>query len=84
MDERTMRAVGAAHGLARALREFDPEPADEFVALPLATPDDVFRWGLTLSEAGVERLTRLLQAASPVPAPAGRRPRHLHVVREAS
>ncbi|MGQ3551723.1 hypothetical protein [Streptomyces rochei] len=82
MDERTLRSVAAAHGLARALREFDPDPSDEFVAAPLATTDDTFRWEMTLSEAGVERLTRLLETVGPSPT---RRPaRHLRLVREAS
>jgi hypothetical protein len=86
MDARTLSAVAAAHGLSRALAEFDPEAqTDPMVTVELGTAgDDTIRWTPVLSEVGVERLTRLLRAAAPMPAPASRRPRHLRVVGEAS
>jgi hypothetical protein len=85
MDERTLRAIGAIHGLIRALEEFDPDGS----IAPLArlqittTGDDGILWDPQLSEEGVVRLTALLRAAAPKPSPA-RPVRHLRLVGEAS
>lgn len=62
VDERTLRAVALGHRLARLLRAIDPDPTDEFLAAPLHTPDGTFQWTLTVSEAGAEQLTELLEA----------------------
>ncbi|WP_030169019.1 hypothetical protein [Streptomyces sp. NRRL S-813] len=66
MNERDLRAVALGHRLARLLRALDPNPADAFLALPIHTVDGVpggtFQWQLTVSEAGVEQLTQLLEA----------------------
>lgn len=61
MDERVIRAATLGHRLARLLRAIDPDPMDEFLAVPIRTPDDTFLWTLTVSEAGVEQLTGLLE-----------------------
>lgn len=57
------RALQLGHRLARLLVVLDPEPtAAPLLRLPIRTHDDVFAWDLELSEAGVEGLTRLLEA----------------------
>ncbi|MER8004789.1 hypothetical protein [Streptomyces sp. NPDC094149] len=57
------RAVELGHRLARLLRALDPEPdAAPLLKFPIRTADGVFAWDLELSEAGVEGLTRLLEA----------------------
>jgi hypothetical protein len=57
------RALVLGHRLARLLRALDPEPdAAPLLKVKLLTHDDVFAWNLELSEAGVEGLTRLLEA----------------------
>lgn len=57
------RALQLGHRLARLLKALDPEPeAAPLLKLPIRTHDDVFAWDLDLSEAGVEGLTRLLEA----------------------
>ena len=57
------RALQLGHRLARLLKALDPEPeAAPLLKVPIRTHDDVFAWDLELSEAGVEGLTRLLEA----------------------
>jgi hypothetical protein len=57
------RALQLGHRLARLLKALDPEPeAAPLLKLAIRTHDGVFAWDLELSEAGVEGLTRLLEA----------------------
>jgi hypothetical protein len=57
------RALVLGHRLARLLNALDPEPGSApLLKLAIRTHDDVFLWGLELSEAGVEGLTGLLEA----------------------
>ena len=59
MTARMLRAVGLAVRLAHLLRSPDAEP---FLTATIQTPGGELRWQLELSEATVERLTRLLEA----------------------
>lgn len=84
-DERAVRAAALGHRLARLLKALDPDPTDGFLDVYLQTPSGAFRWDLTVSEAGVEQLTRLLEAVEEQQwaAQSGARP-SLRLVREAS
>ncbi len=63
VDSTADQAVRLGHRLARLLRALDPEPeAPVLLRLPIRTHDGVFAWDIDLSEAGVEGLTRLLEA----------------------
>jgi hypothetical protein len=84
LDERILRAVGLGHRLARLLTAVDPNPDDAFLAVPIRTPDGAFLWDVTVSEAGVERLTELLEAVEWRLWDTRKQGRHLHAVQDVS
>ncbi|HEY9370396.1 hypothetical protein [Streptomyces sp.] len=72
------RAVALGYRLAHLLLALDPKPTTRpLLAVPISTHDG-FSWDVELSEAAVERLTRLMEAADePTPTPTVR---HLRLV----
>lgn len=80
MNDRSLKAVAAGARLAHLLNDLDPDgrAAEPFLPVVLETPQGELRWDLKLSETAIERLTQLLEAARPQPAPV----RSLRVVGE--